>query len=131
MDKLQSRLRQDAAAIDAEVTDTLRERLDARLADERPQMPRTGRTVRPLWLGLAAAAGLAAVTWWVSTERFSSPPAESFATPPQFVDAMPSPLDLRVKPVELEEPLEVELRSLRADLEKVRSSIEQELRSTL
>lgn len=132
MDRIEHKLRQDSAAIDAEVPAELRARIDANLAPVSRQAAATARRWQRPWLGMAAVAGLATLTLVLLPQvREPAAPDAGFATTPVYTNEQASPLALRVQPVELTEPLQQELLSLRADLEKVRTSIEQELRTTL
>lgn len=132
MDKLERKLKQDAAAIDAEMPAPLRARIDANLAPVSRQVPAGDRRWQRPWLGLAAVAGIATLAFILLPQvREPAEPDAGFATTPVYTNEQASPLALRVQPVELTEPLEQELLSLRADLENVRNTIEQELRTTL
>ena len=130
MDKLEQRLKQDAAAIDATVTTDLRARIDASIAPVPREQPPQHRGRFPLWLALPAAAVLAAIVLWMP--RFNEPERDQqFTATPSYEAEQALPFDLQVQPVALTEPLEHELVSLRSDLQRVRIAIEQELRSTL
>lgn len=138
MDDFEKRLKQDALAIDAEVPAALRTRLGAQLASATQLRP-VARTRRQpaAWLSVATAAGIAVVG--VLLLRNGNPPVEraepdatpAFAATPTYTPQQASPLLLQVQPVDVTQPLERELLSLQSDLQRVRASIEQELRSTL
>lgn len=137
MDKLEKRLKQDASAIDAEVPASLRRRIDANLASAVQQKATVAPRRPAAWLSVAVAAGVALLA--VIVLRGNDRPAAvtapgevvEFAATPSYAPQQGSPLSLQVQPVKVTEPLEHELLSLRADFEKVRETIELDLRSTL
>jgi hypothetical protein len=137
MDNFEKRLKQDAHAIDAEVPAQLRSRINAQLASTVQQRPVPRQRQPAAWLSVATAAGVAVLG--VLLLRGDDPPLEgvepdatpAFAATPTYTPQQASPLLLQVQPVDVTQPLERELLSLQSDLQRVRASIEQELRSTL
>ena len=132
MDKLEQRLREDAALIRAEVSAEFDKRLAASLeaaAAERPA-PRQRRRARgSFWwasslTGLAAAAGLIALLnlWPAATDESGVRP--TVAGPVGDPPIMPL---LRVETAVLTAPLEQELDDLEADLEKARKAVREDL----
>lgn len=131
MDDFEKRLKEDAAAIDAEPSAALRARIDGSIAPVVRHAP-SPRGGYPVWFGLAFAAGIAVLALLL-LPRAETPVAEppAFAATPEFSEQQPLPFRLEVQPVELTEPLNDELSSLRTDFERVRRAIEQDLRSAL
>ena len=134
MDKLERRLKEDAALIKAELAPELQERIRASLESTQPakQMPRTTKTPgTSLWwasslTGLAAAALLIVVINWNSGVA----PVEevSDAVPPGITWSIQSGFPLNAETAEWTAPLEEELKNLQSDLEKARESVERDLR---
>jgi len=135
MDKLDRQLKDDAAAIEAQVTPALRLRIAASLRAARPASSAVGRPPRrrfrlgPLGslTGVAAAGLLLAV---LKLQPETPPPAPLSATP-AFVLQSPPVVPLSIRQAGLTRPLKMELESLQADLEKVRATVERDLGVTL
>lgn len=135
MDKLDRQLKDDAAAIESQVTPALRQRIDASLRAVRPATGADGRPWRrrvpfgPLG-GLAgvAAAGLLLAVLLRQPETPSEAP---LSATPAFVLQSPPVVPLSLRQAGLTQPLQVELDSLQADLEKVRAAVERDLGVTL
>jgi hypothetical protein len=134
MDKLERRLKEDAALIKAELAPELQERIRASLESTQPakQMPRTTKTPgTSLWwasslTGLAAAALLIVVINWNGGVE---PVVEvSDAVPPGITWSVQNGFPLNAETAEWTAPLEEELKNLQSDLEKARESVERDLR---
>lgn len=130
MDKLDRQLKDDAAAIEARVTPALRQRIDASLGAARPpagaaRPPRRRLTLGPLGslAGVAAAGLLLAVL----LRQPEMPPEAPLSATPVFVLQPPPVVPLSIRQAGLTQPLQVELKSLQADLEKVRATVERDL----
>jgi len=134
MDKLERRLKEDAALIKAELAPELQERIRASLESTQPakQAPRATKTPgTSLWwasslTGLAAAALLIVVINWNGDVE---PVVEvSDAVPPGITWSIQSGFPLNAETAEWTAPLEEELKNLQSDLEKARESVERDLR---
>jgi hypothetical protein len=124
MDKLATRLRDDAAAIDAEISTQLDSRIQASLAATGPetaQRREPRRRVAYFWLassltGVAAALALIAV---LNVFDVDEPEAIPRTVAENAVQPIEIPaLDLDVKAATLAGPLAQELEDLQADLKK-------------
>lgn len=138
MDDFEKRLKADADAIDAAVSPELRARIGAALHGVEPIRPVVGKgrsTPVGLWLassltGLAAAATLILVQNREGPEP-AAPPAETLVQ--MTVPENPAPDLALVRPVldirtaDFTGPLEDELVKLKADVEKARESVRQDL----
>lgn len=124
MDKLERRLRDDAATIDAEISPQLDSRIQASLAAIEPGTARQRqpkRRVASFWLassltGVATALAVIAVLNVVNRN-------EPEAIPPAVVENTVQPIeipaiDLDVRAATLAGPLAQELEDLQADLKK-------------
>jgi len=131
MDDFQRNLKRDAEAIEAKVDPALRRRIEAELEDARRTRAPAGRRPAPLLAWAGVTAGLAAaVLLVVSVNRAPEVEAPVAAvTPPAAGE--PAIAGLRFETVSLTRPLEQELTLLRADLEKARNTIENDLRDSL
>ena len=137
MDKLRQSLKNDAEAIDAEVSPELQTRIDASVR-AMPMLPAEPQTHSPggsLWwasslTGLAAAMLLIVfISWNRGTQEPVSP--QTFATEPAPDEVLEIPIfPLTATPADLTEPLEDELRNLQSDIEKARESVARDLRSS-
>ena len=134
MDKLERRLKEDAALIKAELAPELQERIRASLESTQPAKQTLRTTKTPgtsLWwasslTGLAAAALLIVVINWNGGVE---PVVEvSDAVPPGITWSIQSGFPLNVETAEWTAPLEEELKNLQSDLEKARESVERDLR---
>ena len=138
MDKLASRLREDAANIDAEISAQLDSRIQASLNAIEPETARQNRIAgrRPVsfWLassltGVAAALAVIAVLNVVDTNKPEAPPR---ATVDNTVQPIQIPaLDLDVKAATLTGPLAQELEALQADLKKAEEVVRRDVRIDL
>ncbi len=133
MDDLQKQLKRDAQALDGDVPEALRARIDAAIATTPRAAARRGGARSPALLGWSSAvAGLVAAAVFVVLLNNPSPAPEAPlpVTPPQAsLPLLAEPL--RVEAVRLTGPLQQELEHLRADLEKARDTIERDLRDSL
>ncbi|MEX0707762.1 MAG: hypothetical protein WD078_07320 [Woeseia sp.] len=135
MDKLDRQLKDDAAAIDAQVTPALRLRIDASLRGVRPASGAAGHLTRRRWrlgpLGGLAGVAAAGLLLAVLLRQPETPPEVQLSPTPAFVLQSPPVVPLTVRQAGLTQPLRVELESLQADLEKVRETVERDLGVTL
>lgn len=133
MDKLEQRLKRDAANIRADVPPELRERIDASLHDAARQRPAAARKALtfPMWLAASLSGAAAAVLVFVVIGRDAAPPEPAndqvARSVPDYVQQVERGFPLEVETAELTAPLEEELRNLRADLEKARENVEEDL----
>ena len=124
MDKLERRLRDDAAKLDAEISPQLDSRIQASLAAIEPgatRQPKPKRRVASFWLassltGVAAALAVIAVLNLVATNEPEVMPRTVAENTVQPIE-IPA-LDLDVKAATLAGPLAQELEDLQADLKK-------------
>jgi hypothetical protein len=135
MDKLASKLREDAARIDAEISTQLDSRIHASLNAIEPDTARRqrqpGRRPVSFWLassltGVAGAIAVIAVLNLVDTEEPAALPrtvAEN-TMPPIQIPA----LDLDVEAAMLTGPLAQELEDLQADLKKAEEVVRRDVR---
>jgi len=155
MDKLERRMKEDAAAIEAEVSPQLQMRIEASLqgtqalpsaarntpvgastAGDSPEH-RLGRRATTLWwasslTGLLTAALVIVLLNW-QRDRAQTEPVEvasDYTTVPSPALPFQSHLPLRTRTADLTEPLEQELLDLQADIEKARETLERDLRAT-
>lgn len=128
MDKLDKQLAQDAAAIDAELPDAWRQRLDARWREVRPATNANRRRLPALRFAGLAAGLLGLVAAIALSQRTPSVEEVPLATVPPYSQDVFMPVPLEVEPVDLTQPLQQELLNLQADVEKARQSIERDLR---
>lgn len=135
MDKLDRQLKDDAAAIEAQVTPALRQRIDASLRAARAAPRAVGRPPRRrLRLGpLGSFAGVTAagLLLVVLLRQPGAPPPAPLSPTPAYVLQSPPVVPLSIRQAGLTQPLQVELESLQADLEKVRETVERDLGVTL
>ena len=135
MDKLDRQLKDDAAAIEAQVSPALRQRIDASLRGVQPALRAAGQPPRRhLRLGpLGGLAGLAAAGLLLAVlpRQPEAPPPAPLSPTPAFVLQSPPVVPLSIRQAGLTQPLQVELESLQADLEKVRETVERDLGVTL
>lgn len=138
MDEFEKRLKRDADAIEADVSDELRKRIDASLAGVEPLRPANSaqsksRSVGGLWwassiTGLAAAIIVIAMINW-NRPVSDVPPMEPVATStvPRHIETLLSAPQLDLRNADFTSPLEDELVKLRADLEKARNTVARDL----
>lgn len=135
MDELKRQLREDAAAIHAEVHPELQARIVESLRSARPMRRSSGGFSWPLWLAasLTGAAAAAAAIVWVNVGDIGDvpEPADGAAySVPQYVNEMRREFPLRATTAGLTAPLEEEMKNLRSDLERARQNLEQDLEFT-
>ncbi|MGI9204641.1 MAG: hypothetical protein ACR2Q3_11550 [Woeseiaceae bacterium] len=136
MDEFEKRLKQDADAVEASVSPQLRARIDASLRSTERARP-TGPETRPasrLWwasslTGLTATIAFIAV---LNMNRSEPPPAvvpvADMPTVPDTARDFPLiPPELDIQSAEFAGPLEEELLRLRADIEKARNSVREDI----
>lgn len=140
MDELEKRLRADAAAINAEVSDDLQMRIDASLhaakAMRQERVPRAAGNSGSRWL-LSSLTGVAmalAVLVYLNREP-ATPAAEPDLvadTPRAEVVEQPllQMLPLKIEEAHLTDSLEQELANLQADFERARESVEEDVRKS-
>ncbi len=129
MDKLASRLREDAANIEVRVSDELDRRITASLervaAESRDAAPRMqGRPTFFWWA--SSLTGLAAAIAVIAILNIEEPPAPLSATPDNFVADLPV-IDLRTETAMLAGPLQKELDALESDLRKAEERIRSDI----
>jgi hypothetical protein len=135
MDKFAKRLKEDAAAIDATVSDDFERRLAASLAATRVVDPVPVRRSAPatLWwasslTGLAAAVAVIVVlNWGASGPAVEADTPFARSTVPELVEPLAVPPGLDVRTADFTSPLEVELEKLRSDIEKARETVREDL----
>ena len=130
MDKLERKLKQDAADIDATVTPELQARLDATLHALESKSPPARKSQTGLdWWWLSSLTGIAAALLLIVYLNRGGVVEESVA-PPVAVESMPDimiaplaeiPLDIRS--AEFADPLAQELENLQSDFEKAREKL--------
>jgi hypothetical protein len=136
MDKLERRLRDDAAMIRADVSAELDERIRASLeaaaetrgAGQRPRRPR--RESPRLWFWASTLTGLAAALALVVVLNPRQQPADTVPTAEILVSVPPAPVTmpaLNARTAVLTAPLEEELDDLEADIEKARDVVRKDL----
>lgn len=129
MDKLASRLREDAANIEVRVSDELDRRITASLervaAESRDTAPRMqGRPTFFWWA--SSLTGLGAAIAVIAILNIEEPPAPLSATPDNFVADLPV-IDLRTETAMLAGPLQKELDALESDLRKAEERIRSDI----
>lgn len=136
MTRLESRLKEDAARIEADVSP----RLTSRIADAVRRARRARRTGGervvsfPLWLAgsLTGVAGAFLVIVLVNRMDTGSGRPEPSVAPavPEYVRRIEQTVPLYAETADLAEPLEEELENLRSDIEKARENVERDLAFT-
>ena len=136
MDEFAKRLKRDAGNIDAGITPELDERIRASLQATGRHLPAADRRAggfRGLWFassltGLAAAAAVVAFLNW--NEAAVEPVPDMASTVPdyqEYMEQLQQSLPLRTETVEFADGLEEELIRLRADIEKARENVSQDI----
>ncbi len=120
MDKLAEQLRQDADAIEVEVSDALDARIQASL---RGIEPKREPPSRPAWFWWAS--GLTGVATAMAVLMIINRPVEPVPTLPQL-QARPM-IDLKVDNAVLTQPLEEELSDIESDLKKAEQILRDDL----
>ena len=137
MDELERRLRADAADLKIDVSETLSKRIDAALAAAVRPEAASERKPRAFWwasmLTGAAVAMAAIVLLNMRSDRVVAPPPGAQAvtrTVPEAVDQTQNPFALDTRSAVLTEPLEEELEHLKADFERAREEVTDDLRGS-
>ena len=137
MDELERRLKEDAQAVEAEVSPQLRSRIDAsiQLARESKNQMRPARSSNSLWwmsslTGLTAALLVIAFINLTREEAVAPPALTPVAeNPPEVQERLfNETFPLQTRPAVLTDPLSQELEALQSDLEKARESVEKDLK---
>ncbi len=127
MDELATRLRDDAAQIEATVSDELDRRLEASLRAVEPEQPQRRRRKQPLWFWVASSlsgvAAAAVVIVAINVSRQEAPPVAVAEAPALSLPVVP----LDVRPAMLTTPLTDELDKLQSDLKRAEQAIREEV----
>lgn len=133
MDEFEKRLKQDADDIRAEVSPGLRARIDASLHSVTPVRAvkaRDNETVGLWWAsslaGLAAAIIVIVLINWTTPEPAVVEPV-AYDSVPEFNGDTTGLFPLTAETAVLTGPLEDELEKLKADIEKARKSVEDDV----
>jgi hypothetical protein len=133
MDKLAEQLKDDAARIDARISDDFDRRMAASLEavsqEEAPSTPRNRQRPAAFWwasslTGVAAALVLIAIV--NSQSQVGDAPVVSPTTSPVSMATIPS-IDWRAESAMLTRPLQRELEDLQADLKKAEEKVKKEI----
>ena len=132
MDKLASKLREDASRIDAEISAQLDSRIRASLNAIEPESARQRKRARrpvSFWLassltGITAAIAVIAVLNTIDSNEPEPRAVVGNTVPPVGIPA----LDLEVEAVMLTSPLTQELEDLQADLKRAEELVRREVR---
>lgn len=138
MDNFEKRLKQDANAVNTDISPELRARIDASLRGVEQVRPVTNaaHSQNNLWwvsslTGLAAAIIIIVMLNLNQTESVSEPSEDSLANRPTVPEASDdSPLFppmLDIQAADFASPLEEELSKLQSDLEKARDSVREDV----
>lgn len=136
MDKLERRLKEDAAQIRADVSAELSARIDASLqaADRVRPDARIARRGFSMWW-ISSLTGVAAALLVITLLNRSDTATPDVPADPQISGVVPeyerqmqSEFPLRAETAVLTEPLEEELEKLKSDLEKAREDLAEDLR---
>ncbi len=137
MDEFEKRLKQDADAVQADVSPVLRARIDASLSGIERIQPSDSvpRSPMQLWwagslTGLAATiVGLAVINWNSEDSIVESQPPVVVRTVPlgSFPDLATLAPELKIKSADFTSPLEEELLMLQRDIEKVRQNVREDI----
>ena len=131
MDKLANQLREDAAGIEAQISEELDNRIRASLQNVTPesarQRPRAARSPAFWWAssltGVAAALGVIAV---INLDRTAPSPQNQVPEPTAHI-VVPA-IDLEIEAAMLTSPLTEELARLQADLERAEEAVRNDVR---
>ncbi|MBT5219319.1 MAG: hypothetical protein HOI35_08335 [Woeseia sp.] len=138
MDDFEKRLKQDANAVNADISSDLRSRIDASLrgVEQIRSETSTENSQTNLWwvsslTGLAAAIAIIVMLNLNQAESISTPGEDSLVsrpTVPETPDYSPLfPPILDVQAADFASPLEEELLKLQLDLEKARDSVREDV----
>lgn len=130
MDKLATRLREDAADIDAQVSAELDHRIRASLQNVSPEQPesapRPPRSFSLWWVSSLTGAAMALVVIALLNLDRSSPVSEPVADNAVQQIVIPE-LNLNVEAAMLTSPLAEELANLQADLRKAEKAVREDV----
>ena len=132
MDKLREQLKDDAARIDARISDELDRRITASLQGitlEAPDTPRVRHRPAAFWWASSltgAAAALVLIAVINSESQVEDAPVVSPVTSPVSVATIPS-IDWKAESAMLTRPLQRELEDLQADLKKAEEKVKKEI----
>lgn len=134
MDKIEKRLKDDAALFDAVISPELRERIRNSVESTRPVDSMQGRTRIPgmtRWWA-SGLTGLAAAGLVIVLVNWKSPPEPvediAGAVPPGAILSLQRRFPLNARTAEWTAPLQEEMKNLQSDLEKARVNVERDLR---
>ncbi len=124
MDKLDKRLRDDAASIDAEISAELDHRIQASLQGVLPERTRpAARPARPYSFWWASSlTGIAAAIAVITIINLERPGPEPVANNPVQPLMLPT-INLKVEAAMLTSPLQQELEDLQSDLKKAEQAV--------
>ena len=129
MDKLAERLRDDAASIEAKISEELDARIDASLQGIEPEhaaRPAAGTTPRWFWWA-SSLTGVAAALALIAIVNLRAPePAPAVAEAPVNPLVLPD-IEWRTKPAVLTVPLEQEIEDLQSDLKKAEEAVKEDI----
>jgi hypothetical protein len=137
MDKLEQRLRREAADIGARAPAATVRRAQAAVHAEQARDARQQRPLRPPWwlAGLVAAGVTAVVLVAIRPDTLPREAAPTLSATPESARSLALPLDVAPLPImQLDTvartaPLDTELTRLQADLERARESISDDIRT--
>ena len=134
MDDFERRLKEDAENIRAETSPELRARIDASVYATTPRGPEPERpgTIVNLWwassiTGLAAAVMLIVVMNWNQAEPPPTEPVADSTVVPDYVERIQEQFPVNATTAEFTTPLEEELEKLKADIEKARQNVREDI----
>ncbi len=129
MDKLAERLREDAASIDATISDELNSRIQASLQGVQPEgAAGTVEPARPRWFWWASSlTGVAAALVLIAIVNLRAPePAPAVAEVPVKPLVLPA-IQWRTETAVLTSPLEQEIDNLQSDLKKAEEAVREDI----
>ena len=129
MDKLAKRLREDAASIDATISEELDSRIEASLQGVQPgRAAGPAPMTRPRWFWWASSlTGVTAALAVIAVVNLRAP-----EPPPAIAEAPAKPLVLpaiewKTQPAVLTSPLEQEIEDLQSDLKKAEEAVKEDI----
>lgn len=129
MDKLAERLRDDAASIEATISEELDSRIQASLQGVQPERAADRTAVaRPRWFWWASSlTGVAAALVLIAIVNLRAPePAPAVAEAPVKPLVLPA-IQWRTEAAVLTSPLEQEIEDLQSDLKKAEEAVKQDI----
>lgn len=130
MDKLATRLRDDAKAIDVQVSAELDERIRASLEGTAPEAARRQQpapTRQPWFWWMSSLTGVAAALAIVVIVNLDGPEPVPPATPAGDPTALLPPVTWQVETAVLTSPLEQEMEDLQSDLKKAEEALKRDI----